>query len=187
MDYAQQIKQMLSTRDVFERYGYMPNFAGMVSCPFHAEEKASMKVYDGDKGYFCFGCKAHGDIFDFVKNLFNISFNEAVQKLNDDFALGLPIGEKIPFQKQLQMAKEAYKRKRELERKKEDREKALAEYWKAFDAWARLELNKKLFAPKTEDEEFSPLFIEAVMGVEQAKDELYLAEVIRYEREHRNN
>ena len=56
-------------------------------CPFHSEKTPSCKV---NKFQFkCFGCGAKGNAVSFVKQLFNVDFNTAVQKLNDDFGLGL--------------------------------------------------------------------------------------------------
>ena len=50
-------------------------------CPFHQEKTPSFTV-SPDKGlYYCFGCQAGGDIFDFLMRIENLSFNEAVRKL----------------------------------------------------------------------------------------------------------
>ncbi len=50
-------------------------------CPFHAEKTPSFHVLT-DKGfYYCFGCHAKGDIFDFVTETQGISFSEALMFL----------------------------------------------------------------------------------------------------------
>lgn len=50
-------------------------------CPFHKEKSPSFQV-DTDQGYFyCFGCKAGGDIFSFVQRTENLSFGDALRKL----------------------------------------------------------------------------------------------------------
>ncbi len=50
-------------------------------CPFHNEKTPSFHVHQ-DKGfYYCFGCQAKGDIFDFVMRTQNVSFGEALQLL----------------------------------------------------------------------------------------------------------
>lgn len=50
-------------------------------CPFHNEKSPSFQV-DTDQGYFyCFGCKAGGDVFSFVQRSENLSFGDALRKL----------------------------------------------------------------------------------------------------------
>ena len=50
-------------------------------CPFHKEKSPSFQV-DTEQGYFyCFGCKAGGDVFSFVQQTENLSFGDALRKL----------------------------------------------------------------------------------------------------------
>ena len=77
----------LDLRDVFNMYGYEINHAGFCCCPFHVENTPSCRVTKIQ--YHCFGCGAKGNAVSFVKNLFKLDFKEAIQKLNDDFHLGL--------------------------------------------------------------------------------------------------
>ena len=50
-------------------------------CPFHNEKTASFSVA-ADKGFFyCFGCHAHGDVFQFIMKKENLSFSDAVERL----------------------------------------------------------------------------------------------------------
>lgn len=49
-----------------------------ILCPFHYEKTPSMKV-DEDR-YYCFSCHRHGNIIDWMRNVENLSFNEAVEK-----------------------------------------------------------------------------------------------------------
>ena len=52
-------------------------------CPFHKEKSPSFQV-DVEQGYFyCFGCKAGGDMFSFVQRQENLSFGDALRKLAD--------------------------------------------------------------------------------------------------------
>lgn len=59
-------------------------------CPFHTEKTGSFSVNDEKKFYHCFGCGAHGDIFKFVQDSENISFNEAVQSLAKSYNISVP-------------------------------------------------------------------------------------------------
>ena len=52
-------------------------------CPFHKEKTPSFTVVE-DKGFFhCFGCQAHGNAIDFVMQLENLPFGEALQRVSD--------------------------------------------------------------------------------------------------------
>jgi len=54
-------------------------FTGL--CPFHNEKTPSFTVSD-DKGFYhCFGCQAHGSLFDFVMNTEGVDFPEAVERV----------------------------------------------------------------------------------------------------------
>lgn len=72
---SDEIKKMYSMRDILMRYGIQPNRAGFIRCPFHKEKTASMKIYKDS--YYCFGCGASGDIFDFVCRMDSLTFREA--------------------------------------------------------------------------------------------------------------
>ena len=49
-------------------------------CPFHNEKSPSFTVNE-DKGFYhCFGCQAHGSVFDFIMQREGLSFLEAVEK-----------------------------------------------------------------------------------------------------------
>jgi DNA primase len=50
-------------------------------CPFHGEKTPSFHVQQERGFYYCFGCQAKGDIFDFVMRTQGIEFGEALQLL----------------------------------------------------------------------------------------------------------
>ena len=77
------LKQQYSMRDVVERYGFRPDRAGFIHCPFHSGDRtASLKVYSDN--FYCFGCHTHGDIFSFVQRMENCSFKEAYKILGGE-------------------------------------------------------------------------------------------------------
>lgn len=59
-------------------------------CPFHEEQSSSFHVDDWKGYYYCFGCKAKGDVFSFVRQTANVGFVEAVQILADEVGLPVP-------------------------------------------------------------------------------------------------
>lgn len=152
------IKERLTMSEVLSAYGYVPNRARFVRCPFHNEKTASMKVYEKD--FHCFGCGEHGDVISFVQKLFGLSFPDALKRIDGDFGLGLY--ERRSYD---EMRKAYYQMKQlqaKANREKAERELADAEYWAVYDEYVRLEKNSREYRPKTPDEEWHPLFVEAL-------------------------
>ena len=48
-------------------------------CPFHEEKTPSFSVSPDKEFFYCFGCHAGGDVFQFVQKIENISFPESVE------------------------------------------------------------------------------------------------------------
>lgn len=66
--------------DIVRRYGFHPNRAGFISCPFHMGDRSpSLKVYQRD--FHCHACGANGDIFTFVQKMDNCDFKTAFYSL----------------------------------------------------------------------------------------------------------
>ena len=84
-----EIKSRLTMKDVALLYGFEPNKKGFIKCPFHGEKTASLKLYSGDKGWYCFGCGKGGDVIKFVSLLTDLSYRDACVKLDSDFNLCL--------------------------------------------------------------------------------------------------
>lgn len=87
ISHSEQIKSRLSIREVAERYGVRFDTRGRALCPFHDDRHPSGTIKN--ERFHCFVCGLHLDIFDFTQQIFNISFQQAVLRLNDDFCLGL--------------------------------------------------------------------------------------------------
>lgn len=88
MNYAA-IKSAVPMREAAERYGLAVGRDGMALCPFHGEKTPSLKIYPGERGFYCFGCGAGGDVVRFTALLFNLTNKQAAEKLDADFGLGL--------------------------------------------------------------------------------------------------
>lgn len=160
IDLADQVKSLVTIHEVVEHYGFHPNRAGYIRCPFHNEKTASLKLYSGQRGFHCFGCGAGGSVIDFVMKLFDIPFRQAILRINADFGLGLTWDKPDPAVRSAILAarRREAQRKEELERLKEKHRDLAAEhqYW-----WDVL----KFFAPTREGVEAGivhPLYVEAV-------------------------
>lgn len=89
-DTARQIIDQLDMDQVVRRYGFDPNRNGYIKCPFHkGDDIASLKIYPGNRGWYCFGCGAGHSVIDFVMKLFDLDFKQALVRINSDFGLGL--------------------------------------------------------------------------------------------------
>ena len=89
-DAGRQIRQQLTMREVAELYGFTPDRNGFIKCPFHSgDNHGSLKLYPEDRGWHCFGCNAGGSVIDFVMKLFDLTFQQAVVRLDNDFGLHL--------------------------------------------------------------------------------------------------
>ena len=177
MDFANEIRNSLDTQEVFSNYGLRPNRSGFVCCFSHNERTPSMKVYKGNGGYHCFGCGAHGSIIDFVMQYFGLNFQDAIAKINTDFSLGLPIGERISLRQRREMEHRQRERQEERNREQRERERLEGEYWAAFDVWKQYDKNKREYAPKSPSEDFHPLYVEAVKNIDCAAYLLDTAEM----------
>ena len=56
-------------------------------CPFHDEKSPSFHVRPNHGLYHCFGCGAHGDVFEFVKEHENVDFRAALCSLAERYGV----------------------------------------------------------------------------------------------------
>ena len=187
MNFADEIKQRVSMIEMLQHYGIETNRSNFCRCPFHQEKSASFKAYPGSRGFYCYGCHESGSVIDFVMKFFGLSFGDAIKKINEDFSLALPIGEKLDRRKQLEINRKAFIRKREMNAQKQKAQELENAYWTAFDEWKRLDDNKRNYAPKPPTTPLHPLLVEALKNIDGAEDRLECAEIARYEYEKRNS
>lgn len=156
VDAVQAIKDRLTMQEVLSFYGFRPE--KRMRCPLHNGDDLNFSITD--HSFMCYSHCGGGDVITFVQKLFNLSFADALKKIDTDFNLNI-YGQKT-FE---ELRKSHYQAKRlqaKREREKAERERADAEYWAVFDEWKRLDDNSQKYAPKTPDEEWHPLFVEAM-------------------------
>ena len=64
------------------------NYFGL--CPFHSEKTPSFSVAPDKQMYHCFGCKKGGGVFNFIMEIENLTFPEAVEFLARRAGMPLP-------------------------------------------------------------------------------------------------
>jgi DNA primase len=109
----EEILQHYSMLDIVRKYGLQPTKRGFISCPFHSEKTASLRVYRKD--FYCFACGATGDIFSFVSRIENVDFKDAFLILGGDY--GKPSKEAELLRIRMKEVEE--KRRFEVEKRKE--------------------------------------------------------------------
>lgn len=171
MNYAEEIKERLTLADVVETYTGERLHNGKMHCPFHNERTASFTVYKNNT-FYCFGCGVSGDVFEFVKRLHNVNFSQAVIRLNNDFALGLPLTGSYDRAEHLKQQK-LRKEKRIAE--EQARKKADDEYWLWLDRVMYLEKILKIYKPNSPDETPNTMFIVALHWLPYAEYRLSIA------------
>lgn len=96
-DAIKQIKERLGIVDLVRRYvDLKPNGPRWTApCPFHQETKASFFVSE-EKGFFyCFGCQASGDIFDFYAKINGLDFHETLVQLAAEIGIRIEFGKGV--------------------------------------------------------------------------------------------
>lgn len=85
---SERFTSRISMLEITEKYGLEVDRSGFAKCPFHADDKPSMKVYEQKgKGFFCFACNKGGSIITFVMLYFHMEYIDALKKLDADFGL----------------------------------------------------------------------------------------------------
>ena len=145
-------------------YGIRVNRHGMAVCPFHNDKNPSMKV---DKRFHCFACQADGDAVDFVSRLFGLPSREAAVKIANDFGIGYDSGRKPSVRARIREPTPEQKYRAEETRCC----KVLTDYFHHLRTW------KRQYAPQQPEDEWHPLFVEALQRESHIE---YLLDVLLY-------
>ena len=114
---VEEIKATYNMRDIVERYGFQPNRAGFIQCPFHqGDRQASLKVYEHN--FHCHACGADGDIFSFVQMMDDVDFKTAFQTLGGEY-------QKPTFSSRLSV----YQAQKRREMREKERQRQEARKW----------------------------------------------------------
>ena len=99
----EEIKQQYSMRDIVERYGFKPNRAGFISCPFHSgdrRERFGLNMTSADD------LRKMGDMNPITVNYNGVSyetaraFDNTIQELSEEYLTGftkIEVGDKKQF------------------------------------------------------------------------------------------
>ena len=166
MNVFEAVKQSVTTRQAAEHYGIRVGRNGMCVCPFHDDKNPSMKV---DRRFHCFGCQADGDVIDFVSRLENVSPKEAALMLAQDFSI--PYEDKEPPSRSRRPQPRQESPEQQFKRMERHCFRVLSDYHNLLRRW------KRDYAPKTPEEEWHPLFVEALQKQSHVE---YLLDVLLF-------
>ncbi len=114
--------------DYYSMYGADFEYRPVTLCPLHDEDTPSFRFYEETNTFYCFGCRAGGDVitlhrkFVEARNGESVSFKDAIHFLNNFFLKGLELTDII------------------TSTKKEDKVSSIAEALVYSDYIRRLEL-----------------------------------------------
>lgn len=78
-----QIKEQLSIVTVLNYYGIAINKNNHVKCPFHKDDKPSLRIYPDTNTYHCFGCGKTGDVIQFIQDFEKCTKYKALKKAKE--------------------------------------------------------------------------------------------------------
>lgn len=88
-DVFRECRERVSAQDAARHYGLTFDRKGWAVCPFHRDKHPSMSFRAGR--FRCWACNASGDSIDFTGRLLGLEPLAAVERLNADFSLALPL------------------------------------------------------------------------------------------------
>lgn len=121
-----------------------------------------------DRRYFCFGCGEKGDAVDFMANFYGLGKKEAAVQIASDFGISFEDkrGRKPPPKRKRRLSPE-----QRFERAEKKCFRVLSDYLCCLRKW------QEQYAPHNAEEEWNPLFCEAL----EKKDYIeYLLDILLY-------
>ncbi len=116
-DVFREVRERVSAQDAARHYGLTFDRRGWALCPFHNDKHPSMSFHKGR--FRCWVCDVGGDSIDFTARLLGLDAMGAVERLNADFGLALPLHRK-PTQAEAKAARRCLE---------------VAEAHRAFEEW----------------------------------------------------
>jgi DNA primase len=91
-EFADRLKLNLAVEDVVGQYVPLRRFGQSYKglCPFHKEKTPSFTVNPAKGIFYCYGCKAGGDIISFIQRIESLDFIEALKLLSERAGIPFP-------------------------------------------------------------------------------------------------
>ena len=171
VNYAEIIKQKVSVPGVVSRY--LPSVKPVhnrIPCPIHNGTDRNLLIHQDH--FYCFVCNEGGDVIRLVRHIFGCDFKTALERINTDFCVGLPLGTKPSDAERAEMKRSYAER---LKREKDEADKAERLYRSYLD---RLELYRTVCqiceneAPQTPWDDWNPDWCTAMRLRTELREEI---------------
>lgn len=161
---AEAIKSQVTMQDAIALYAPSPAPRhSRIPCPVHNGKDYNLSFTDAL--YHCFVCGSGGDVIHFVQHTFELDFMSAVDKLNTDFGLGIPLERPMTLRERNDAEKRHQRiiaARRQAEREKQEQDSL---YWELWEAWIKLDKDRQAYAPKHPGDALHPLFVQAIQNI----------------------
>ena len=165
------LRDAISVRDLCGRLGIKVNRSGFARCPFHAGDRtASLKVYPNERGWYCFGCHAGGDVIRFAEFYWQQDYKTAVRTLAGEFGLASSGGLTDSQRRAIAQRRLAESVKKARAKQAEDA------YWAAFDWYLLLDDLLRLGQEIIPEDDFIDLMAPTIELRSEARERLREAE-----------
>lgn len=133
------VRETVSALDYATLIGIHVGKNGFAQCPFHSGDRTgSLKLYEGRRGWHCFGCGASGDVLELAKRFYNLSFPQAIAKVAQDAGIALPGTGQMTYD-QARAVRAAADRKVELNQREAEADAVETAYLSALDKYLEAE------------------------------------------------
>lgn len=109
-EFLEELNRRLDVVEVVSQYVTLKkqgrNLSGL--CPFHSEKTPSFSVAPAKQIYYCFGCHKGGNALNFIMEIDNLPFVEAVEKAAKMVGMEMPERESNPEEAAEQMRRKKY-------------------------------------------------------------------------------
>lgn len=178
---AVEVKTRVSALEAGRKMGLRPDAHGFCKCPFHQEKTGSLRLYDGQRGFYCFGCGASGSVIDLAMRFYGIGFKQALMRLDLDHNLGLSLFERPMTYKDRMEARRRLEEEEAKRRLTEIRNEILLSlYWAWGDLFNLYRDAAIAHRPGSRDAPWDPAFADAIRNMQEARDMMnhYAVQVI---------
>ena len=155
VNYAEIIKQKVSVPSVVSRYlSTVKVVHNRIPCPIHNGTDRNLLLHQDH--FYCFVCGEGGDVIRLVRHIFGCSFMDALNRINTDFCVGLPLGTKPSDAERAEMKRsyaERLKKEQDEADKAERRERAYLDRLELYRTVCQICENE---APQTPWDEWEP-------------------------------
>ena len=171
INYAEIVKSKVSVPSVVSRYlSTVKVVHNRIPCPIHNGTDRNLLLHQDH--FYCFVCNEGGDVIRLVRHIFGCDFRTALERLNTDFCLDLPLGTKPSDAERIKLKRsyaERLKREREAADLAERRETAYLDRLELLRSVEQICTDR---APQTPWDEWEPDWCTAMRLRTELKAEL---------------